>query len=178
MISSLLSSLEVSRFFGSSIDLLIGFSGSAGVAVSSEFRGKASFLPALPGGTATAASDEDFNRSTVFFSSSIDSLIGSFRACFFLIFFFLISSSLEDDGVEPSDSRLDDGTLFFFFFVLGVASVSDSDSDDESDESESKGSERFFFFCFFCSNLSMSEPFVNQFKGGLSSIIPDREVPL
>ena len=90
------SNLEVSKFFSSSIDLLIGTSGSGGVADSSEFRGKAIFLPVLPGGSATAASDEDFNRPTVFFSSSIDFLIGFFRAC---LFFFLTTSSSEDDDV-------------------------------------------------------------------------------
>ena len=149
---SLQSNLEVSKFFSPSIDLLIGSSGFAGVA---ELRGKAIFLPVLPGETVTAAPDENFNRSTVFFSSSIGSLIGSFRACFF---FFLTISSSEDDDVESSDSKLDDGTLFFikFFFFLGMASVSDSESYDESDESESRGSERFFFFYSFCSNLSMS----------------------
>ena len=129
------------------------------MAVLGAFRGKASFLPVLPGEVAAAASHEDFNRSPVFFSSSVGSPVGSFRACLF-IFFLLICPSSEDDDVESSDSNLDHGTLVFCFFFLGVASVSDSDSDDESDESESKGSERFFFFCFFCSNLSMS---VNHF---------------
>ena len=155
LMGSLQSNLEVNSSFSSSMDFLTGSFGSAGTAVSSEFKGKAIFLPVLPGGTAAAALDEDFSKSTVFFSSSIDSLIGSFRVCFFF-FLFLTASSSEDDDVESSDSKLDDGALFLFFFFLRVLSVSDSDSDDESDESESKGSERFFFFCFFCSNLSMS----------------------
>ena len=107
------SSLEISRFFCSLIDLLIGSSGSTGVAVSSEFNGKASSLPGLTGGVAAAASDEDFHRPTVFFSFSIDSLIGSFCGCFIPIFFLLTSSPPEDDDVESSDSKLDGGTFFF-----------------------------------------------------------------
>ena len=67
-IGSLQSSLDVSEFFSSSIDLLIGSSGSIGVDASSELRERVSFLPVLPGRLAAAASDEDFNRSTVFFS--------------------------------------------------------------------------------------------------------------
>lgn len=49
LIGSLQSSLDVSNFFSSSIGLLIGSSGSTGDS-SSEFRGKVSFLPVLPGG--------------------------------------------------------------------------------------------------------------------------------
>ena len=125
LIGSLQSSLDVSKFFGSSIDLLIGSSSSIGVDASSEFREKVSFLPVLPGRVAAAASDADFNGSTVFFSSSIDSPIGSFWvdcACFF---------------------------SFFFFFFLGAEYVSESDSEDESesDESRSKGSELFCSVC-------------------------------
>ena len=105
----------VSRSAGSSssIDLLNDSSGFTGVAVSSEFRAGGSFLLVLPGGFAVAALEDDFSRSAVLFSSSIDSLIGSFRACFF--FYFLTASSSEDDDVESSDSNLDDRTLFFFF---------------------------------------------------------------
>ena len=73
------STLEVNSSFSSPMDFLIGSSGSAGGAISSELKGKAIILPVLPGGIVAAALDEDFNSSTVFFSSSIDSLIGSFR---------------------------------------------------------------------------------------------------
>ena len=132
---SLQSNLEVNSSFSSSMDFLIGSSGSAGAAISSEFKGKAIILPVFRGGTVAAALDEDFNRSTVFSSSSIDSLIGSLRVCF--IFLFLTTSSSEDDDVESSDLKLDDGALFFLF-SLGVAFVSDSDYDDESDESSRK----------------------------------------
>ena len=169
------SNIEVSKFFSSSIGVLIGTSWSAVVAALSEFRGKAIFLPVLPGGSATAASDEDFNRSTVFFSSSIDFLIGSFCACFF--FFFLTSSS-EGADVEFFDSKLDDATFYFFFFFLGVISVSSSKSDDESNQSESKGSERFSFCASLFESIYVYEPFVNQFEGGPASILPHREVSL
>ena len=150
---SLQSSLDASKFFSSSIDLLIGSSGSIGVDASSEFRGKVNFLPVLPKGVAAAALDEGFNRSMVFFSSS---MIGSFWvdcACFFIFSF---------RQVRPRSRRtmrrnrlirgwVTEHSLFFFF--LGVESVTESDSEDES---ESQGSERFFFLCFFCSNISMS----------------------
>lgn len=67
--------------------------------------------------------------------------------------------------------------------------MSKSDSEDESDEL--KESERPYFCCFFCSNMSMpinrlfvcnllllSYYIINQFKGRLPGYIPDREMSL
>ena len=114
---------DVSNFLNSPIVIfcsLVTLDSQVACDASNESREKAGSLPVLPGGLAAAASEDDFSRSTVFFSPSIDPLIGSFRACFFFFFFLTISSS-EDDDVESSDWKLDDGTLFFLqvLFLLG-----------------------------------------------------------
>ena len=86
------------------------------------------------------ASNEDFNKTTDFLNSSIDSLIGPIYSlikslwldCPFF-FFLLMGSSSEEDEEESSDLKLTAGILFFFFF-FEVMSISGFDSEDESDE--------------------------------------------
>ena len=149
LIGSLLSSLDVSRFFSSSIDLLSGSSGSTVVAISSEFRGKAAtsgFFIALK--STVVDSDEDLEVSSSF-NSSI-ALKGSFRSVSLLFFFFLLTSSSSKEGERDSSESYSAAAGIFFF----GKSVSDSESDSDSDSEEPKGSDRSFLFCLLWLILS------------------------
>ena len=132
------------------MDFLTGSSGSVGVAVSSEFKGKTvvGFFTVLK--SMAVDSDEDLAVSNSFGSSI--ALYGSFRLVRLFCFRFLLTgSSSEGDERDSSESYSAAAGTFFFFFGT---SVSDSDSDSDSDSEEPNRSDRSFLFCLLLLILS------------------------